>query len=220
MARSPGPLATTAVSLALAAAAGLAGAPSAAASAPAGPGPRPHGPHIPGPYAPGPNVPVPADADRAITYRATVPFTLHANAVKAGYVPDKYCVTDRTGGKGSLGYPHFNHAHDNSVDPAVPTALFYEDDAKGGKRLVSVQWMVYDRDQNPATDEDRPTLFGRKFTGPHKGNYPGQPLHYALHLWLWKTNPLGSFATYNPAVTCRPGTTRPLPGAVPGAAAR
>ncbi|MFG2749670.1 hypothetical protein [Streptomyces xanthophaeus] len=150
-----------------------------------------------------------AAAQQAAAYRATAPFQLHANGVKAGYKPDKYCVVDKTAGKGALGYPHFNHAYDNSVDPSVPTALFYEDDGRGGKRLVGVQWMVYDRDQNLATDDDRPTLFGRPFTGPHRANYPGQPVHYALHLWLWKKNPLGTFTTYNPAVTCLPGTTRP-----------
>ncbi|MEW2139789.1 hypothetical protein AB0892_24935 [Streptomyces sp. NPDC005409] len=152
-----------------------------------------------------------AAADRALAYRATVGYQRHENAVRAGYMPDKYCVANRTG-PGALGYPHFNHAHDNSLDPAVPAALYYEDDPSGGKRLVGVEWLVYDRDQNPATDDDRPTMFGVPFTGPLRGHFPGQPVHYALHLWLWKHNPLGAFATYNPRVTCLPGTTRPAPG--------
>lgn len=147
-------------------------------------------------------------AARAVTYQATAMFLQHDNAVKAGYVPDKYCVVNRTG-PGALGYPHFNHALDNSLDPAKPAALFYEDDGRGGKRLVGVQWLVYDRDQNPATDDDRPSLFGTPFTGPQRGHFPGQPVHYALHLWLWKKNPRGAFETYNPTVICRPGTTRP-----------
>ncbi|MFD9307992.1 hypothetical protein ACFWCB_35835 [Streptomyces sp. NPDC060048] len=151
-----------------------------------------------------------AAADRATAYRATAPFHRHAAAVKAGYVPDKYCIVDRAGA-GALGYPHFNHAYDNSVDPAKPAALYYEDDGRGGKRLAGVQWLVYDRDQNTGTDDDRPKLFGRAFTGPHLGHFPGQPVHYALHLWLWKQNPSGRYAAYNPAVVCLPGTTRPTP---------
>ncbi|MFE9634599.1 hypothetical protein [Streptomyces sp. NPDC006463] len=143
-----------------------------------------------------------------VMYGATARFQQHALAVKAGYVPDKYCVVNRAG-PGALGYPHFNHSYDNSLDPAKPAALFYEDDGRGGKRLVGVQWLVYDRDQNTATDDDRPTLFGTPFTGPHRGNFPGQPVHYALHRWLWKKNPLGEFETYNPTVRCLPGTTRP-----------
>ncbi|MEV4943269.1 hypothetical protein [Streptomyces zaomyceticus] len=159
---------------------------------------------------PGPG-PGRAAADKAVTYRATAPYQQHAQGVRAGYKPDQYCVFDRAGGTGALGYPHFNHAYDNSTDPAKPTALFYEDDGKGGKRLVGVEWLVHDRDQNPKTDDDRPSMFGVPFKGPHRGNFPGQPVHYALHLWLWKKNPAGQFTTYNPAVTCLPGTTRPLP---------
>ncbi|MFD4240324.1 hypothetical protein ACFWP3_01685 [Streptomyces sp. NPDC058525] len=182
MARSLTPVLTIAASLTLA----LAAAPASASGADAGK----------------------SAAARAVTYEATARYKIHANAVKAGYVPDKYCVVNKEG-PGALGYPHFNHALDNSVDPAKPAALFYEDDGRGGKRLVGVQWLVYDRDQNLATDDDRPTLFGTAFKGPLRGHFPGQPVHYALHLWLWKKNPLGTFETYNPTVNCRPGTTRP-----------
>ncbi|MEK9518609.1 hypothetical protein MIU24_04190 [Streptomyces venezuelae] len=152
-----------------------------------------------------------AAAAKAVTYRATAPYQQHETGVRAGYKPDQYCVLDRANGTGALGYPHFNHAHDNSTDPAKPTALFYEDDGKGGRRLVAVQWMVYDRDQNLKTDDDRPSMFGVPFKGPNRGNFPGQPVHYALHLWLWKKNPQGEFTTYNPVVHCLPGTTRPQP---------
>ncbi|MFE1415040.1 hypothetical protein ACIGFK_00865 [Streptomyces sp. NPDC085524] len=151
-----------------------------------------------------------AAAARAAVYAATARYQQHSNAVKAGYVPDKYCVANRSGA-GALGYPHFNHAYDNSVDPAKPAALFYEDDGHGGKRLTGVQWVVFDRDGNPATDDDRPTMFGMPFKGPNRGNFPGQPVHYALHLWLWKKNPQGAYETFNTAVTCLPGTTRPVP---------
>lgn len=151
-----------------------------------------------------------AMSERAVTYAATAPYQRHERAVADGYVPDKYCVVNPAG-RGAIGYPHFNHAYDNSVDPAKPAALYYEDDGHGGKRLAGVQWVVFDRDQNTATDDDRPMLFGRAFKGPQRGNFPGQPIHYALHLWLWKKNPDGIFETFNPAVTCLPGTTRPKP---------
>ncbi|MFJ2746490.1 hypothetical protein [Streptomyces sp. NPDC087297] len=153
-----------------------------------------------------------ATGDRALVYAATARFQVHANAVAAGYKPDQYCVVDKEG-TGALGYPHFNHTYDNSVDPAKPAALFYEDDGRGGKRLVAVQWLVYDRDQKVTTDDDRPTMFGTAFQGPRPGNFPGQPVHYALHMWLWKKNPGGLHKTFNKAVTCLPGTTRPKPAA-------
>ncbi|MFF5932536.1 hypothetical protein [Streptomyces sp. NPDC012508] len=150
-----------------------------------------------------------AAADKALTYRATAPYLQHGKGVQAGYKPDRYCVSDSVGRTGALGCPHFNHAYDNSTDPAKPAALFYEDDGTGGRRLVGVEWLVHDRDQDLTTDGDRPSMFGVPFKGPKRGNFPGQPVHYALHLWLWKKNPGGEFSTFNPAVTCLPGTTRP-----------
>ncbi|MFG2988484.1 hypothetical protein ACGFZK_04115 [Streptomyces sp. NPDC048257] len=193
MARSLALALTAAASLALAAVTAPPAPPAAAAADP-GSGPRR------------------ALSDRALAYAATARFQVHANAVAAGYKPDQYCVTDKAG-PGALGYPHFNHTYDNSVDPEKPAALFYEDDGRGGKRLVAAQWLVYDRDQKLTTDDDRPSMFGVAFKGPKPGNFPGQPVHYALHLWLWKKNPDGLFETFNRAVTCLPGTTRPKPAA-------
>ncbi|MFF9909002.1 hypothetical protein [Streptomyces sp. NPDC013457] len=100
-------------------------------------------------------------------------------------------MSDSAGGSGALGYPHFDHAYDNSTDPTKPTALFYEDDGKGGKRLAGVEWLVFDRDQDLATDDDRPRMFGVPFNGSKRGNFPDQPVHYALHLWLGKKKPRG-----------------------------
>ena len=63
--------------------------------------------------------------------------------------------------------------------------------------------IVVDKDQNLATDDDRPSLFGVPFDGPMLGHEPGMPIHYDLHAWLWKKNPKGKFARWNPTVgTC------------------
>jgi hypothetical protein len=70
------------------------------------------------------------------------------------------------------------------------------------RRLVAAEWIVVDKDQNLATDDDRPSLFGLPFDGPMLGHEPGMPIHYDLHAWLWKKNPKGMFARWNPTVTC------------------
>ncbi|MCX5198465.1 hypothetical protein OOK31_32055 [Streptomyces sp. NBC_00249] len=184
------------IPLALAAAATLAAAPPAPAPAPA---PR-----------------LTSAAQLAQAYRATAKFHRHEAGVAAGYVPDKYCVVNPSGGAGALGYPHFNHAYDGSVDPKKPTALLYEGDGAGRWRLAGLEWMVVDRDGREDTDDDRPSLFGEPFRGPLPARYPGQKVHYSLHLWLWKGNPAGRFEPFNPSVVCRPGTTRPpRPAAAP-----
>ncbi|MFE2272823.1 hypothetical protein ACFXB4_26745 [Streptomyces lavendulae] len=188
------------IPLALAAAATLAAAPSAAAAAPAPPAPPA-----------GPSSRLAPSAQLALTYRATAKYHRHSVGVADGYVPDKYCVTNPSGGTGSLGYPHFNHAYDGSLDPQKPTALLYEGDGKGRWRLAGLEWMVVDKDGLVETDDDRPSLFGEPFRGPLPPRFPGQKVHYSLHLWLWKDNPAGRFEPFNTAITCRPGTTRPRP---------
>jgi hypothetical protein len=45
-------------------------------------------------------------------------------------------------------------------------------------------------------------LFGSKFMLIPAGNRFGLPAFYALHAWVWKHNPSGTFAQWNPQVHC------------------
>lgn len=42
----------------------------------------------------------------------------------------------------------------------------------------------------------------RPFDGPTLGHEPGMPIHHDLHAWVWKHNPAGTFAQFNPRVSC------------------
>jgi hypothetical protein len=47
--------------------------------------------------------------------------------------------------------------------------------------------------------------FGKPFDGPMEGHeplIPKQYVHYDLHAWLFKDNPLGMFSRTNPDVNC------------------
>ena len=68
--------------------------------------------------------------------------------------------------------------------------------------LHEVTLEIIDRDQDPATDDDRPTLFGQAFDGPTAEPQAGLPVHYDLEVWLWRHNPDGLFATFNRNVHC------------------
>ncbi len=41
-----------------------------------------------------------------------------------------------------------------------------------------------------------------RFDGPMLGHAPGMPIHYDLHVWVWRHNPSGTFNEYNPNVRC------------------
>jgi hypothetical protein len=131
-------------------------------------------------------------------------------AIRDGYFSTLGCVEiGHPGGPGQVPYkPGGMGVHFLNVgligpvpDPAKPQVLIYEPD--GDKlRLVAAEWFV-----PLATGvKQRPTLWGRPFDGPMMGHPPQVPMeltHYDLHVWLYKSNPLGTFAPTNPDVTCR-----------------
>jgi hypothetical protein len=131
-------------------------------------------------------------------------------AKAAGYEPASPCeMTPTSAGAswwaGAMGVHFVNNALTRQApNPMKPAVLVYLPTASGGFQLVAAEYFKADADQNVTTDGDRPTLFGRAFDGPMQGHAPGMPIHYDLHVWLWKHNPSGLFAPYNPAASCTP----------------
>jgi len=101
--------------------------------------------------------------------------------------------------KGAMGV-HFVNVTVHGRDPMKPNVLIYEPVGKNLK-LVAVEWLV----PLTADTKERPSLFGHSFMGPMEGHEPLIPkeyVHYDLHAWLFKNNPLGMFAPTNPDVRC------------------
>ena len=103
--------------------------------------------------------------------------------------------------KGAMGVHFVNLTVRGAPDPMKPNVLIYEPVGKKLK-LVAVEWLV---PLTPDTKE-RPSLFGQPFMGPMEGHEPLIPkdyVHYDLHAWLFKNNPLGMFSPTNPDVNCK-----------------
>ncbi|MDQ3610938.1 MAG: hypothetical protein M4D85_04885 [Actinomycetota bacterium] len=142
----------------------------------------------------------PADRrDLASARAASAQFHNVDKAIAAGYLADELCVESPAG---VMGYHYVKPALFGSTDPRQPAGLLYVDKPNGGKRLVGVEFIVPDADQNLATDSDRPSLFGVAFDGPMPGHFPGMPVHYDQHVWLWDKNPAGMFAVWNSSLSC------------------
>ncbi|GGN89986.1 hypothetical protein [Haloarcula pellucida] len=130
----------------------------------------------------------------AAVRRATRKYQDVAKAEADGYVTDGHCVAHPQG-KGAMGvhYVNFldangNPTHlDNSLDPMNPEVLVYEPN-NGNMNLVAVEWI----------STEPFTMFGHE---SHEGPGPW----YSLHAWLWKANPNGTFANFNPNVDCSNG---------------
>lgn len=87
-------------------------------------------------------------------------------ALANGYLPTEHCIAVL--GVGGLGFHYVNPAliGDPAVDPLKPEVLLYAPKNNGELKLVGVEYLVVDADQDLATDEDRPDLFGVSFNGP------------------------------------------------------
>jgi hypothetical protein len=141
--------------------------------------------------------------DLSLARKATAKYSDVAVAFADGFTPASPCVTDPNG-SGNMGI-HFDHpsrVRDLVLDPEKPDILLYERKSTGELRLVGLEYWIIDIDQNKATDFDRPSMFGVPFDGPMDGHAPGMPIHYDLHVWLYKYNPNGTFAIFNPNVHC------------------
>jgi len=123
-----------------------------------------------------------------------------ALAVAGGFEPTDECAASPDGG---MGYHYVNaERFDGLVNKDQPEVLLYAPGLEGTRRLTGVEYVKVDADQDLGTDDDRPVLFGRPFAGPMPGHGPGMPIHYDLHVWVWRSNPSGTFAEWNPRVSC------------------
>jgi hypothetical protein len=155
---------------------------------------------------PGPHEPAPDTAsDLRRAREATRAFRDVEAARAAGYAATGECVEDPKYGGMGIHYANEELVADGELDVTKPEILVYQPTRRGKLRLGAVEYFQADDDQDLATDLDRPSLFGLPFDGPMLGHEDGMPIHYDLHVWLYKHNPAGQFAMWNPRVSCPDG---------------
>lgn len=139
---------------------------------------------------------------------ATTRYRDVANAAADGFVQAGPCVA--APGLGAMGFHYVNMARVRP-DPVLqqPPALLYVPSASG-LELVGVEYMVpviqngqpYTGQAPPSSPQPAPVLFGRNFDGPSAPRSPGAPWQFELHVWVWRDNPAGRFAPFNPTASC------------------
>jgi hypothetical protein len=145
--------------------------------------------------------------DLAAAEAGTEAFTDPAAAEAAGYGlppegPLHECIAslDDTGAMG-LHYINGDLVGDTVLDAAAPEALVYEPAADGSLELVALEYVVF-AEAWDAENDMAPMLFGEMFMLVDEPNRYELPAFYALHAWIWKDNPSGTFASFNPDVSC------------------
>ena len=96
-------------------------------------------------------------------------------------------------GRGAMGYHYLNaNLVDGVAELLAPELLVYEPRRNGSFRLVAMEYIV---PIDAWTGDSPPSLLGQDFADNGAGLY-------ILHLWLWRNNPNGMFADWNPKVSC------------------
>lgn len=111
--------------------------------------------------------------DLAQVRQATAQYHDVENAVADGFVQVSPYVP-------GMGYHYSNFG---AIDPYAPNTLVYAEKPNGDLKLVAVEWVS-------------PTPFSA--FGQDSQLTPG--VGYTLHAWVWKANPDGIFAPFNPNV--------------------
>ncbi|MGH7475996.1 MAG: hypothetical protein ACRELD_06885 [Longimicrobiales bacterium] len=97
-------------------------------------------------------------------------------------------------GTGGMGYHYGNVSLiDGTPQEFAPELLVYEPQKNGRLRLVAVEYIV---PFTAWTAAEPPALHGIDF---HRNEAVGL---WVLHAWVWKHNPAGIFADWNPTVSC------------------
>lgn len=169
---------------------------------------------------------LPAD-DRNALRAATEKFADVNAALAAGYIrdPSGMCVNAATEGAprqlGAMGVHYFRpdllglagekprvHGTGMHMDFLQPAVLIYEPQSDGSHQLVAIENLVWANAWQEAGNTGAPSYAGNDYFYMHDNpetavdEAHGFEPHYELHLWLYRDNPNGTFAPFNPAVTC------------------
>lgn len=133
--------------------------------------------------------------DRNVTRirAATAAFKSLDEAAAAGYALDAVHFVDNAP-VGAMGYHHQNDALlDDRIELERPEMLVYERLPNGEYRLNGVEYIV---PLSAWTSEKPPTVMGQALK-----RAPSLGIWYR-HVWVWRDNPSGLFADWNPLVKC------------------
>lgn len=175
----------------------------------------------------------PAEPDLATVRTLTERFRDVNVALAEGYIRDPMNVCDtapmmgRSAELGAMGVHYFRpdllgiSAPPNSrvsgsgthTDFNKPAILIYEPQADGSHELVAVENLVFIKAWESAGNRQPPAYRGQSFNKMEDD--PATAIdeahmfepHYDLHVWLYRDNPSGMFAQFNPNVSCAHGTT-------------
>ena len=150
-------------------------------------------------------------------------------ALAEGYIadPSNSCETAEMMGKpaslGAMGIHYFRpdmlgisgppnprvDGNGTHTDFNKPSVLIYEPQADGSLQLVAVENLVFQKSWRAAGNTKPPSFHGVEWDTMQDD--PATKIdeahmfepHYDRHVWLYRDNPIGKFAQFNPNVSCK-----------------
>jgi hypothetical protein len=120
-------------------------------------------------------------------------------ALNEGFIDSGTCAQMSSGAAMGVHFFNPNRMNDLASDPFQPELLLYMPDGKGGYSFIGPEYWQADGGQG------QPKVNGQGFDGPMAGHDPWMPVHYDLHVWLFKYNSSGLFKAFNPGAKCPAG---------------
>lgn len=181
-----------------------------------------------------------AEPDLAAVRKATERFRDIKVALAEGYIRDPFDLCDtaemmgRPATLGAMGVHYFKPdvlGITGPPDPKVrgtgihtdflrPSILIYEPQANGSFELVAVENLAFEDAWKKAGHTEPPSFYGVAYNymadDPKTAADEAHQFapHFDRHVWIYRENPNGVFAPFNPNVTCRhhKGATMKMPG--------
>jgi hypothetical protein len=175
--------------------------------------------------------PAPGEPDIAALRAATARFRDVKVAVAEGYVAAPGGMCEDAGGMGEdpalggMGVHYFRpdrlgvtappnprvDGNGTHTDFSKPAILIYEPQPDGSLELVAVENLVFEKAWKAAGHKAPPSFHGqpyeRMIDDPKTKideAHMFEP-HYDKHVWVWRDNPGGLYAQFNPKVSCKHG---------------
>ena len=181
-----------------------------------------------------PAVAEPSEADLSAIRSATERFRDVKLALAEGYVPapgnmcEMATMMGRPSDLGAMGVHYFRpdllgitappsprvDGTGTHTDFSKPAILIYEPQADGSLALVAVENLVFAKAWHAAGNERPPSFHGVEYDTMKDD--PATAIdeahmfepHYDRHVWLYRDNPNGMFAQFNPNVSCAHGKAK------------
>lgn len=172
--------------------------------------------------------PAPGEPTLAEVRSATERFRDVNVALAEGYIRDPFDLCDtaemmgRPASLGAMGVHYFRpdllgitappsprvNGSGTHTDFLKPSILIYEPQADGSLALVAVENLVFAKAWHESGHAAPPTFHGVEYDT--MADDPATTVddahmfepHYDRHVWIYRDNPRGVFAPFNPAVTC------------------